>query len=47
MLVKEAAAELDFADAFHFSRAFKRVYGLSPERFLQQRRDSRAPAKGP
>lgn len=42
MLVKEAAAALDFADAFHFSRAFKRVYGLSPERFLHQRRGSAA-----
>lgn len=35
LLVKEVAAQLEFADAFHFSRAFKRVYGLSPERFVR------------
>jgi AraC-like DNA-binding protein len=32
-LVKEAAAALGFADAFHFSRVFKRVHGVPPERF--------------
>ena len=37
MLVKEAADALDFADAFHFSRTFKRIYGISPERFIRQR----------
>lgn len=37
LLVKETAAELGFADAYHFSRSFKRVYGLAPERFLHQR----------
>jgi AraC-like DNA-binding protein len=36
MLVKEAAAALEYADSFHFSRAFKRHYGLSPERFVRQ-----------
>ena len=40
MLVKEAAEALDFADAFHFSRVFKRVHGLSPEGFMKQRRGS-------
>lgn len=38
LLVKEVAALLDFADAFHFSRTFKRTYGVSPERFLRQSR---------
>ncbi len=38
LMVKEAAAELGFADAFHFSRTFKRIYGLAPERFVQQAR---------
>jgi AraC-like DNA-binding protein len=39
MLVKEVAAELEFADAFHFSRAFKRLYGLSPGHFVKHSRD--------
>jgi len=38
LMVKEAAAELGFADAFHFSRTFKRIYGLPPERFVRQAR---------
>lgn len=38
MLVKEVAAELGFGDAFQFSRAFKRVYGLPPERFVRHAR---------
>jgi AraC-like DNA-binding protein len=38
LMVKETAAELGFADAFHFSRAFKRVYGIAPERFVTQGR---------
>ncbi len=33
MLVKQVAAQLGFADPFHFSRAFKKVFGLSPEEF--------------
>jgi AraC-like DNA-binding protein len=32
LLVKEAAAELGFADPFHFSRVFKRVHGVPPDR---------------
>ncbi len=39
MLVKEVAAELEFADAFHFSRVFKRLYGLSPGHFVKHSRD--------
>ncbi len=35
-LVKQVAAELDFSDAFHFSRSFKSVYGVSPEKFMQR-----------
>jgi AraC-like DNA-binding protein len=33
LLVKQAAAQLGFNDPFHFSRAFKKVFGLSPEEF--------------
>jgi AraC-like DNA-binding protein len=37
VLVKQVAAELGFADAFHFSRAFKKVLGMSPEAFRRLR----------
>jgi len=33
VLVKELAYELGFADPFHFSRAFKKVFGVSPQDF--------------
>lgn len=36
-LVKQVAAELGFADAFHFSRTFKKVLGLAPEAFRRLR----------
>ena len=36
LLVKEVAERLVFLDAFQFSRAFKRVHGVSPSR-LQKR----------
>jgi AraC-like DNA-binding protein len=39
-LVKEVAEELGFADPYHFSRAFKKVHGLSPSQFLQGGRRS-------
>jgi AraC-like DNA-binding protein len=39
MLVKEVASKLEFADEFHFSRAFKRLYGLPPGRFVKHSRD--------
>ena len=36
-LVKEVAEEAGFSDPYHFSRVFKRIYGLSPESFRQYR----------
>ncbi len=36
--VKEVADALQFSDPYNFSRAFKNVYGLSPEQFVQQGR---------
>jgi AraC-like DNA-binding protein len=35
LLVKEVASELGFRDPYHFSRVFKKIHGLSPERFLK------------
>ncbi|MGE5295771.1 MAG: AraC family transcriptional regulator [Solirubrobacterales bacterium] len=35
--VKEIAYELGFRDAFHFSRAFKKVFGMSPDAFRKLR----------
>ena len=32
-LVKEVAYELNFDDPFHFSRVFKKVFGISPQSF--------------
>jgi AraC-like DNA-binding protein len=37
MLVKQVAAESGFTDPFHFSRAFKQVFGISPEAFRKLR----------
>jgi AraC-like DNA-binding protein len=34
-LVQQVAQELGYSDAFHFSRAFKRTHGLSPQQFRQ------------
>lgn len=36
MLVKEVADELEFADPYHFSRVFKRVYGIPPGQFVNR-----------
>jgi AraC-like DNA-binding protein len=36
--VKAAAVALDFPDPYNFSRAFKSVYGISPQTFVQQGR---------
>ena len=35
--VKEVAYEFGFRDAFHFSRAFKRIFGISPDAFRKLR----------
>ena len=43
MRVNEAADALGFTDAFHFSRTFKRVYGISPDHFIRHGRS--APAR--
>lgn len=37
-LVKQVAAELGFDDPYHFSRAFKSVFGLSPTELVRERR---------
>jgi AraC-like DNA-binding protein len=37
ILVKQVAEEAGFGDAFHFSRAFKSVFGLSPDAFRRLR----------
>jgi AraC-like DNA-binding protein len=34
--VAEIAAEVGFADPFHFSRAFKRVMGVAPRGYRQR-----------
>jgi AraC-like DNA-binding protein len=36
-LVKNVAAELGFANPFHFSRTFKSVFGIPPESFRKMR----------
>jgi len=33
LLVKEIARELGFSDPFHFTRVFKKVFGISPQSF--------------
>ena len=33
LLIKQVASQLGFSDPFHFSRAFKKIFGLSPEDF--------------
>lgn len=43
-LVKSIASELN-VDQFQFSRAFKRVYGISPSSFIAQRRASAVSVK--
>jgi len=34
LLVKEVAARMGFDDPFHFSRAFRREHGISPQQFM-------------
>ncbi len=36
-LIKEVAYEFGYHDPFHFSRAFKKVFGISPETFRRLR----------
>jgi AraC-like DNA-binding protein len=38
MLVKDVASALGFSDAFQFSRAFKRIYGVPPKGLINSRR---------
>jgi len=35
--VKQAAQELGFGDPYNFSRAFKRIFGISPQHLLKRR----------
>ncbi len=37
VLIKQVAQTLGYADAFHFSRTFKSVYGVSPQAFRKHR----------
>lgn len=37
-LVKQAARAVGYEDPYHFSRVFKHIYGISPERFIQTAR---------
>lgn len=36
VLVKEAAQDIGFQDPYHFSRVFKRHFGISPQKFRQK-----------
>ncbi len=38
LLVKEVASLTGSSDAFHFSRSFKRVHGITPQRFVELNR---------
>jgi AraC-like DNA-binding protein len=38
LLVREVGQRIGYEDPYHFSKAFKRVYGLSPEAFRSRRR---------
>jgi AraC-like DNA-binding protein len=37
-LVKNVSVELNFSDPYHFSRAFKSIYGIPPENYMRKRR---------
>lgn len=38
LLIKQVGEEVGFADPYHFSRVFKRVYGIPPETFSRAAR---------
>jgi len=38
LLIKQVAEEVGFSDPYHFSRVFKRVYGIPPETFSKAAR---------
>ena len=38
LLVRQVAAEFGFSDPFQFSRAFRRVMGISPRQFVKSQR---------
>jgi AraC-like DNA-binding protein len=42
-LVRQVAAEAGYDDPFHFSRAFKQVFGISPAAFRRLRQSSSRP----
>ena len=46
LLVKEAGQQVGYDDPYHFSKAFKRAYGLAPEAFRARRRAGPARAAG-
>ncbi len=37
LLVKEISARVGFDDPYHFSKAFKKYYGVSPDKFRERR----------
>jgi AraC-like DNA-binding protein len=43
VLVRQVAAESGYEDPFHFSRAFKQVFGISPNAFRRLRQSSSRP----
>ncbi|MEM9586444.1 MAG: AraC family transcriptional regulator [Planctomycetota bacterium] len=45
LLVKEVAEEMGFSDAFQFSRAFKRVYGIAPKQLVRSTLASSDPSE--
>lgn len=45
-LVKEVAAELGFSDPYHFSRAFKMVFGMSPTHLVREQRQTQPATQG-
>ena len=36
-LVKQVATEVGYTDAFHFSRTFRKIFGMSPKEFRRRR----------